>query len=223
MTIAFNAGRRTPRVRWSLTSSLLMLAWLVLAVYENLQVGWDAVVYQTVSQTVHLEPAIVTFNLCLNALGMISVAMLIRHVAPFASRWLILAGLGTIGAAAVPTDPPGIDTLQGTVHQVFATLAFGGLNVAFVTGAISMVADRSWGARGLRPLAHALLCNLAILHLFAVLVLARWSDHAWIEAIGIWERVPIFLNNLWLLATALWALRRSFEGATRRPARGPLG
>ncbi len=110
---------------------------------------------------------------------------------------LLLAAAGMVGASVFWTDAPGTDTWLGTVHVLFALLAFGG------------VASAAWIERLVLPIVP-----LALLVVLSTLVLAGAAQEGGVF-LGVMERFQVYLNGAWIINAAL---APGFSSKAKSPA-----
>ena len=101
--------------------------------------------------------------------------------------------VGTLAIAATPLD----SALGGAPHAAAAGLSYASL------GAIPILAAAPLLRRGHRGAARASTV-LGACTLGALAVSASGADHT-----GLWQRIGLTLGDVWLIASALWLLRRA--------------
>ncbi len=111
---------------------------------------------------------------------------------------LFIAAVGMVGAAIFWTDAPGQGTWVGTMHILFAVLAFGG------------VASAAWIER-----VQLAVVPLALLVVAWTLLLVAAAQEGGMF-LGVVERAQVFINGAWIINAAL--APRGFSSKARSRA-----
>lgn len=122
---------------------------------------------------------------------------------------LVCFGFGLLLIGAFHTDIPGNpNTVDGTIHGVAASTAFWLLPIASLLITPSLKEDPYW--KPLFPYSMA----IALFALIWILIYRVWlpADLSWF---GLYERILVITEVLWVEVMAIWQLRLSLRGVGR--------
>jgi hypothetical membrane protein len=124
------------------------------------------------------------------------------------ATWAICSGL----LAFFADNPEGTpQTASGVVHVILAIIAFTCITIGAILISASLMSDPAW-----RPAAPALL-TISVVGAIAYLLLGNASKHHHAPG-GLYERIFLGLELLWIVVAAIAIVRRTPTGQVRQGA-----